>query len=113
MRLDDSTTGHAPEELRERFIREAKICARLQHQNIVAVHDVVTVPGRGYIIMEFIEGSSLESLLENGRLPLSTAIHVITQLASALDYAHGRDVVHRDVKPSNILGLAIPSRMGD
>ena len=103
VRLDESATGHPPEELRERFLREAKICARLQHQNIVAIHDVVTVPGRGYIIMEFIEGCSLESLLETGRLPLSTAIRVISQLASALDYAHARDVVHRDVKPSNIL----------
>ena len=93
-----------PDELRERFVREARIAARLQHPNIVTIHDIVATPNRGYIIMEFIEGRTLESLIESeGRLPLSTAINILSQLSSALDYAHGRNVVHRDVKPANIL----------
>ena len=93
-----------PDELRERFVREARIVARLQHANIVTIHDIVATSDRGFIIMEFIDGRTLESLSESeGRLPLSAAIQIIAQLGSALDYAHERKVVHRDVKPSNIL----------
>lgn len=104
VRLDTPLADQGPDELRERFVREARIAARLQHPNIVTIHDIVATPNRGYIIMEFIEGRTLESLIESeGRLPLSTAINILSQLSSALDYAHGRNVVHRDVKPANIL----------
>ena len=85
-------------------MREARIVARLQHANIVTIHDIVATPNRGFIIMEFVEGRTLESLNESeGRLPLAPAIKIVAQLASALDYAHRCNVVHRDVKPSNIL----------
>ena len=104
LRLDTPLADQGPDELRERFVREARIAARLQHPNIVTIHDIVATPTRGYIIMEFIEGCTLESLIESeGRLPLSTAINILSQLSSALDYAHERNVVHRDVKPANIL----------
>ena len=104
VRLDTPFADHSPDELRERFVREARIAARLQHSSIVTIHDIVATPDRGFIIMEFIEGQSLESMLASrSRLELSTAVGIISQLASALDYAHERNVVHRDVKPSNIL----------
>ena len=104
VRLDTPGADRTPDEVRERFVREARIVARLQHPNIVTIHDIVATPDRGFIIMEFIEGRTLESLSESeGRVPLSTAIQIMTQLGSALDYAHERNVVHRDVKPSNIL----------
>jgi len=102
--LDTPFADHSPDELRERFVREARIAARLQHPNIVSIYDIVATSDRGFIIMEFIEGQSFESLLtERKRLPVPDALHVLTQLAGALDYAHSRNVVHRDVKPVNIL----------
>ncbi|TDI35006.1 MAG: hypothetical protein E2P02_28815 [Acidobacteria bacterium] len=104
VRLDTPFANRTPDELRERFVREARIVARLQHANIVTIHDIVATPNRGFIIMEFIEGRTLESLSESeGRLPLAPAVKIVAQLASALDYAHEHNVVHRDVKPSNIL----------
>ena len=102
--LDTPFADHGPDELRERFVREARIAARLQHPNIVTIYDIVATSDRGFIIMEFIEGQSLEAfLLERKRLPMPDALHVLSQLAGALDYAHSRNVVHRDVKPVNIL----------
>jgi serine/threonine protein kinase len=102
--LDTPFADHGPDELRERFVREARIAARLQHPNIVTIYDIVATSDRGFIIMEFIEGQSLESLItERKRLPMPDALHVLTQLAGAIDYAHSRNVVHRDVKPVNIL----------
>ncbi len=102
--LDTPFADHGPDELRERFVREARIAARLQHPNIVTIYDIVATSNRGFIIMEFIEGQSLEALLaERKRLEMRDALQVLTQLASALDYAHSRNVVHRDVKPVNIL----------
>jgi predicted Ser/Thr protein kinase len=102
--LDTPFAEQSADELRERFVREARIAARLQHPNIVTIHDIVATSDRGFIIMEFIEGQSLEMLLsERKRLPLRDALRLISQLASALDYAHERNVVHRDVKPANLL----------
>jgi serine/threonine protein kinase/tetratricopeptide (TPR) repeat protein len=102
--LDTPFAEHSPDELRERFVREARIAARLQHPNIVTIYDIVATANRGFIIMEFIEGQSFDSLLtERKRLPMPDALHVLSQLAGALDYAHSRNVVHRDVKPVNIL----------
>ena len=102
--LDTPFADHGPDELRERFVREARIAARLQHPNIVTIYDIVATSDRGFIIMEFIEGQSLESLItERKRLQMPDALHVLTQLAGAIDYAHSRNVIHRDVKPVNIL----------
>jgi serine/threonine-protein kinase len=102
--LDTPFAEQTTDELRERFVREARIAARLQHPNIVTIHDIVATADRGFIIMEFIEGQSLEMLLAGRKqLPLPDALRLISQLASAIDYAHGRKVVHRDVKPANIL----------
>ncbi len=102
--LDTPFAEHGPDELRERFVREARIAARLQHPNIVTIYDIVATADRGFIIMEFIEGQSLDSLItERKRLTMPESLQVLTQLAGAIDYAHSRNVVHRDVKPVNIL----------
>lgn len=84
--------------------REARVVARLQHPNIVSVYDAGQVDGRNYLAMEYVEGPSLRQVLTSrGRLPEEQAVRVGTQIASALDYAHGQGVVHNDVKPENIM----------
>jgi serine/threonine-protein kinase len=89
-----------------RFQREAGMAATLQHPNIVPVHDVRLAEPRTppFIAMRFMEGGTLRSRIESrGRAELDQAVEIIRQLASALDYAHSRGIVHRDVKPSNAL----------
>jgi serine/threonine-protein kinase len=94
----------ASDEFRERFIREARAAAALEHPNIVPVYDAGEVEGRLYLAMKFIEGSDLAQLLhEEGRLPAERTMSLLEQLASALDAAHGRGLIHRDVKPANAL----------
>jgi hypothetical protein len=86
-----------------RFEQEAKIVARLQHPHILPVFDFGRDGDFTYIVMPFIETGSLADLLETGPLPLTTVLTVIGQVGDALDYAHSFGVVHRDVKPGNIL----------
>ena len=88
----------------ERFLREARAAAKLNHPNIVTIHDVGHADGIYYIVMEYLEGPSLTDLLRQQRALLSQqAAQIVAQVASALDYAHGQGFVHRDVKPGNIL----------
>ncbi len=95
--------GRDPE-LGERFLREARAAGALNHPNIATVYDVGEADGVAYIAMELIEGQPLDTLLlAQGRLPYERVLTLGQQLASALDYAHRAGVVHRDVKPSNIL----------
>ncbi|WP_234387558.1 serine/threonine-protein kinase [Sphingomonas sp. STIS6.2] len=95
--------GRDPE-LGERFLREARAAGALNHPNIATVYDVGEADGVAYIAMELIEGQPLDTLLlAQGRLPCERVLALGQQLASALDYAHRAGVVHRDVKPSNIL----------
>ena len=95
--------GRDPE-LGERFLREARAAGALNHPNIATIYDVGETDGVAYIAMELIEGQPLDSLLlAQGRLPYERVLALGQQLASALDYAHKAGVVHRDVKPSNIL----------
>ncbi len=87
-----------------RFQREAAIAAGLRHPNIVQLHDYGFLPPFHYTVMEYIEGGSLRDHFERrGRLPLTDALAIFRQVASALDYAHARNIVHRDVSPANIL----------
>jgi len=88
----------------ERFKREASVVATLRHPNIIQVFDFGEADGRYYLIMEYIAGPDLESLLqERGRLTLEEALPLLRGIAAGLNYAHERDLVHRDIKPSNIL----------
>lgn len=92
------------EQRRERFRREARAAGTLAHSNIVAVHDVGEEAGREFLVMEFIEGQSLDDLLRERRsLPLDQVAVLIEQVAQALDCAHRHGIVHRDIKPANIL----------
>jgi hypothetical protein len=86
----------------ERFKQEARVIARLRHPNIVTVYDFGEEQGLIYIIMDYVTGGTLASRL--GRpLPLDTTFHIVEQIGWALDCAHSQGVVHRDVKPSNVL----------
>jgi serine/threonine protein kinase len=86
-----------------RFEREAQIVASLDHPHIVPVFDFAEHNGQPYLVMKYIEGSTLKAQLSKGALPLERIIPLMTDIADALDYAHKRGVLHRDIKPSNIV----------
>jgi predicted Ser/Thr protein kinase len=87
----------------ERFNREARALARLNHPSIVAVHEFGQVQGRHYFIMEFVDGVNLRQMEAAGRLSPREALQIIPQICDALQYAHDEGVVHRDIKPENVL----------
>jgi serine/threonine-protein kinase len=91
------------EEAAERFRREARIGAGLNHPNIVSIYDIETDGDDVLIVMEYVEGGTLKDALARGPLQRDTALRVLGDVAVALDYAHRNGVVHRDVKPANIL----------
>ncbi|HTP71789.1 MAG TPA: protein kinase [Burkholderiaceae bacterium] len=94
-------------EFHARFLREARAAGGLSHPNIVVVHDVGEIEGRPYMAMELVDGVPLSDQLDKGKpLPIRDAVVVGLQLARALDYAHAHGIVHRDIKPGNILMLA-------
>jgi TonB family protein len=96
-------TGETAEDYLRRFRREAQAAGRLSHPHIVSIYDV----GETYFVMEYLEGTTLQALLaERGKLPLDEALGLLTPLADALDYAHSASVVHRDIKPGNVMVLA-------
>ncbi len=94
--------------LRERFRREARVAAGLQHRGITVVHDFGADDGVLYLVMELLEGRTLAQLLRDGQglaLPLPDLVDIAEQVAGALAYTHAQGVVHRDLKPANILRL--------
>jgi serine/threonine protein kinase len=98
----------APERVMEarfadRFLREARALAKLNHPNIVTVHDFGQTGGYFYLVMEFVDGVNLRELLRGGRLPPAEALAIVPAICDALQYAHDRGIVHRDIKPENIL----------
>ena len=97
---DESNAG----EYASRFEREAQAAARLAHPNIVTVHDFGEHEDISYIVMEFVRGRELASMFEAGQaLPLPEILRIMRELLAALDYAHEQGIVHRDVKPANVM----------
>ena len=87
-----------------RFIREARAAGKLDHGNLVAVYDVGEVDGRYYISMEYVEGRTVKDILRReGRLSVLDSLRIVAQAASALECAHRHKIIHRDIKPDNIM----------
>jgi len=93
----------AQPELSDRFLREIKTQASLEHANIAALHTALRVDNQLLMLMEFVEGVTLEQKLKDGPLPVEQALDYISQVLSALDYAHKHGVIHRDIKPANMM----------
>lgn len=94
----------ANKEFTRRFRREAVTAANLRHQNIVVIYDVGSHEDFQYIVMEYLEGPTLQQeIQQKGAFPVARVISILVQLAEALDYAHEQDLVHRDVKPANVI----------
>ncbi len=89
--------------VRDRFLREAQSAARLDHPNVVSIYVVEDDPELHYFIMKFVEGKPLDQILERGKLPWQEVQHIVFEAAQGLAHAHRRGVVHRDVKPANIV----------
>lgn len=105
-RMGSALSGRELEMFRARFIREAQSAGILSHPNIVTVHDVVEASEEGvtFIAMEYLRGTNLKEMLASEqRLSLDDTVHVVSEVAQGLEYAHSQGVVHRDVKPANIL----------
>jgi len=91
------------EEARKRFNREARAAAALNHPNVCTVHEIGEADGRTFIVMEFVEGESLDKRIEQGPLKITEALGIAQQIAKASEAAHTKKIVHRDIKPGNVI----------
>lgn len=101
--------------LRQRLLREAQAQASLHHPNIVAVYDLIEEPVELFIAMEYVEGKTLAQLLDSSRgaMKHDEALPLFDQLLEALEYVHGQNIVHRDVKPSNVMVCGGRAKLAD
>jgi tetratricopeptide (TPR) repeat protein/predicted Ser/Thr protein kinase len=95
--------GDATEELATRFRLEAEAVARLRHPNIVRIHDAGIDRGARFFTMDLIEGDDFEKVIREGALPDRELVRIVAEIADALDHAHDQGIIHRDVKPHNVL----------
>jgi eukaryotic-like serine/threonine-protein kinase len=98
---------------KQRFEREAKTISHLNHPHICVLHDIGHQEGIDYLVMECVEGETLAKRLEKGALPLDQVLKLGAQIADALDRAHRSSVVHRDLKPGNIMLTASGAKLLD
>jgi serine/threonine protein kinase len=98
----NSALGSSPE-LKQRFEREARAVSRLNHPHICTLHDIGSQDGTDYLVMEYLEGETLAERLHRGALPLEQVLKIGIEIADALDKAHRIGIVHRDIKPGNIM----------
>ncbi|HVN78165.1 MAG TPA: serine/threonine-protein kinase, partial [Terriglobia bacterium] len=98
-----TTSGEVDEELRTRFLREARSAAKIRHPNIIAIYDMGEDQNRPYIAMEYLEGEDLKTLIDKRIvIPFEKKINLLIQVCRGLHYAHEHGVIHRDIKPANI-----------
>jgi serine/threonine protein kinase len=91
-------------ELRARFRREAQICAKIKHTNLVDIYDYITTDDQVVLVLEYVDGLSLAELIKlKGALPVNVAVSILIGILKGLSYAHAKGVIHRDLKPENIL----------
>jgi serine/threonine protein kinase len=95
--------AHSADDVAVRFEREAKLGASLNHPNLVSIYDIETEGESVLIVMEYVEGETLQDMIGRGALPPERVAEIVRDVASGLDHAHRHGVVHRDVKPANIL----------
>ncbi len=91
------------EEARERFVREAQAASALNHSNITTVYELLEDEGEQFIVMEYVEGKTIRDIVESGHVSIRKALDIIIQAAEALDAAHNKGILHRDVKSANIM----------
>jgi len=104
LQVDSSLSTEVTNEMIQRFQKEAKAIAKLNHPNIVSIYDIGEENGQYFMVIELLEGQALSNLIErNEKLPLEKVIDIGIQICSALSYAHKNGIVHRDIKPANIM----------
>jgi len=101
--LHSNFTNNA--DFRDRFVNEAMILAQLNHSNIITIYDLIEENGSFYIVMEYVQGDTLDNIMQKFNSPFQTqrAVYVFKQILEAFDYAHKKGIIHRDIKPSNII----------